>query len=377
MPTPEERQAATPNIIEHITTRSLLRRDFLAKGMVIGASVMGLDVLGTLPASAALLSTSATNPQLHIIGRNVNNGRIYHTIRFADGSWQPDFGDVNTQESNGKQVGFISVDCSGIGNNLHTTALALGGVIYHTIRFANGSWASSFGIVNPKENIPFKAVGTSGAMSGKLHLVALSSYSTLNGVLWHTIRFADGRWTRFSNVNAQESNSNLRFQNVDCASIDEDLHVVTVENDGVLWHTIHFADGSWQSGFGNVNDRESNDNLRFKSVGCASIGDNLHVIALDNDGILWHTTRFADGSWQSSFGNVNIHQSNGNLRFTDVDCANVGDNLHVTAIGTDKIIYHTIRFSSDGSWLTRFDSVNAKESNGNLRFSAVGASSTI
>ena len=37
---------------------------------------------------------------------------------------------------------------------------------------------------------------------------------------------------------------------------------------------------------------------------------NLHVVGLTSDGKLWHTIRFANNSWQSSFGDVNAQESN-------------------------------------------------------------------
>ena len=38
-----------------------------------------------------------------------------------------------------------------------------------------------------------------------------------------------------------------------------DLHITGVTSDGKLWHTIRFADGSWQPSFGDVKAQESND----------------------------------------------------------------------------------------------------------------------
>ncbi|HZU03788.1 MAG TPA: hypothetical protein VFA10_29255, partial [Ktedonobacteraceae bacterium] len=152
------------------------------------------------------------------------------------------------------------------------------------------------------------------------------------------------------------------------------LQVVGLATDGTIWHTIRFANGSWQSNFGNVNNQEGNGgSLRFTDVGCAGIGGDLHVTAVNRNGIIWHTIRFANGSWQSTFGNVNNQEGNGgSLRFTHVDCANVGGNLHVAAVNRNHIIWHTIRFAN-GSWQSTFGNVNNQEGNGgSLRFTDVG-----
>src|SRR5689334_16095641 len=96
-----------------------------------------------------------------------------------------------------------------------------------------------------------------------------------------------------------------------------DLHLTGVTDDGNLWHTIRFADGTWQPFFGNVKAQESNNPGPLYAVDCAVDGNDLHVVAstnvtLDpiNGGELWHTIRFADGTWQSFFGNVKAQESN-------------------------------------------------------------------
>ena len=356
-------------------SRSILRRDFLTKGLMLGGTVMGLSLLGDklpyshpTPHQLPLVMTD----QLHACVR-ATDGQLWHTIRFAN-SWQAFFGNVNAQESNGNSLRFSDVDCSGIVGNLHVTAIATDGQLWHTIRISN-SWQSFFGNVNAHESngslLRFSEVGCAGTANDNLHVTAIAS----DGIIWHTIRFTNSWQTSFGNVNAQESNgSSLRFTSVDCATIDDDLHVTAVDQNGIIWHTIRFSNGTWVSGFGNVNNQESNGGiLRFSNVGCAAIGGDLHVTAVDQNGIIWHTIRFSNGTWQAFFGNVNSHESNGSsLRFSDVDCANVNDNLHVTAVATDGISWHTIRFAN--SWQAFFGNVNAQESNGSsLRFSAIGA----
>ncbi len=361
---------------ELLFSRSVVRRDFLTKSLILGAGVVGLSLLGEkLPASAAPLSAQfplGMTDQLHTCGR-ATNGQLFHTIRFSN-SWQSFFGNVNAQESNGNILRFTDVDCSGIGGNLHVTAIATDGIIWHTIRFSN-SWQSFFGSVNAQESnggiLRFSEVGCAGTTNNNLHVTAVDQ----NGTIWHTIRFSNSWQSSFGNVNSQESNgSSLRFGSVDCATIGGNLHVTAVDQNGIIWHTIRFSNGTWQSSFGNVNNQESNGGtLRFSNVGCAAIGGNLHVTAVGQNGIIWHTIRFSNGTWQAFFGNVNSQESNGSsLRFIDVDCANVGDNLYVTAVGQNGIIWHTIRFSN--SWQAFFGNVNSQESNGTgLRFTAIGA----
>ncbi len=289
-----------------------------------------------------------------------SNGRLWHTIRFVDGTWQSSFGDVNAQESNNPGP-FTAVSCAGAGDDLHVVSLASNGRLWHTIRFVNGTWQSAFGDVNAQESNnpgPFRAVGCAGVGSN-LHVVSLTG----DGKLWHTIRFTNGAWQSFfGDVNAQESNNPGPFTVVGCAGVGSNLHVVSLTGDGKLWHTIRFADGSWQPFFGDVNAQESNDPGPFTAISCAGIGGNLHVVSLTGDGKLWHTIRFANGTWQSAFGDVNAQEANDPGPFAAVSCAGVGDDLHVIGLAGNGRLWHTIRFV-DGTWQPVFGDVNAQEAN--------------
>jgi hypothetical protein len=204
---------------------------------------------------------------------------------------------------------------------------------------ANGSWQRRFLNVNAKEsngnNLTFVDVSCGGTATKKLHVCAVArSASGRFGQIWHTIRLANGSWvSQFGNVNDEESNGDtLRFYTVDCTTVGEDLHVCAVDTNGIIWHTIRLANGSWVPQFGNVNKESNGGSLRFYSVGCAAIGGDLHVCAVTTSephGQIWHTIRLADGSWQAQFTNVNKESNGDTLRFFDVDCANVENQLHV------------------------------------------------
>jgi hypothetical protein len=94
------------------------------------------------------------------------------------------------------------------------------------------------------------------------------------GGLWHTIRFTNGPWQPFGNVEGSAGDRG-RFVGVSCAAIGTDLHVCGVTDDGGLWHTIRFTNGPWQP-FGNV-EGSAGDRGDFGRVGCAAMGEQLHV----------------------------------------------------------------------------------------------------
>ena len=151
-------------------------------------------------------------------------GQLWHTIRNADGTWQASFGLVESQESNNPGP-FSAVSCAGVGNQFQLAGL-VSWQAWHTIRNADGSWQASFGLVESQESNnpgPFNAVSCAGVGS-ELQVVGIAG-----GQLWHTIRNADGSWQSFFGlIEAQESNNPGAFSAVGCAGVGNQLQVVGI-----------------------------------------------------------------------------------------------------------------------------------------------------
>jgi hypothetical protein len=189
-----------------------------------------------------------------------------------------------------------------------------------------------------------------------------------SGRLWHTIQMADGSWPfAFGDVEAQMKPDLGNVFRAACAA-DQlfNLHVCAIDAKGVLWHTIRKVDGSWQPSFGDVKAATKTKNLRATPrVACATnqVGD-LHVCVIDDHGGLWHTIRMADGSWPFAFGDVQAETRkvgpNPGIGPTPfVACAtNTAGDLHVCAIDVNGGLWHTIRMA-DGSWPFAFGDVLA------------------
>jgi hypothetical protein len=97
--------------------------------------------------------------------------------------------------------------------------------------------------------------------------------------------------------------------------------VVGVGNDGKLWHTIRYPDGSWTAGFDLIESQSAGGPGSFTAVGCGSTGQGLQVVGVGNDGNLWHTIRYPGGSWTAGFGLIENQSAGGPSRFTAVGCA--------------------------------------------------------
>jgi hypothetical protein len=315
---------------------------------------------------------TASAEELHTVSLT-DDGGMWHTIRHSS-SWQPEFGDVKSVESNDPGY-FSAVAGAGVNGELQLSSLTNDGKMWHTIRHPNLSWQPFFGDVKGVEsNDPgyFTWIGSAG-VNGELQLVGLTD----DGGMWHTIRHPNLSWQPFfGDVKGVESNNPGHFRSVACAGVDggrsggQELHVVAVTNDGKLWHTIRRADGSWQPFFGDVKSVESNDPGHFCAVGCAGVGGDLHVVVLTDIGGMWHTIRHSS-SWQPFFGDVKSVESNDPGHFSAVSCGNVDGELHVAAVTNVGGMWHTIRHP-DGSWQPSFGDVKSVEKNDPGYFTLVG-----
>jgi len=76
-----------------------------------------------------------------------NTGNLWHTFRNDDGNWQADFGKVETVSAGGPPS-FTAVACgSDDGQVLQVVGVGSDGNLWHTLRSAAGSWQADFGKV--------------------------------------------------------------------------------------------------------------------------------------------------------------------------------------------------------------------------------------
>jgi hypothetical protein len=143
-----------------------------------------------------------------------------------------------------------------------------------------------------------------------LHVLALSWESTL----WHTIREAPfGKWPfPFGDVQGQTSQTGPHIGPVNqtaCAVDNQaDLHVLALDENGSLWHTIRRSSNGHWSALGDVQGQTSQTGPHLgpvRQTSCAADFEGmLHVLTVDQNDRLWHTLRHPDGSWPYPFGDV-------------------------------------------------------------------------
>ena len=238
------------------------------------------------------VSAAGAGAALHVVGLGSGGGEtnLWHILRKASGEWQPSF--LNIPDSGADRT-FDAVACAAIGASLHVLGVE-DGVLRHTLRTASG-WRTNFTPLKiPPGAGALTAIGCAG-VDGALHLVAV-----IGGDLWHRRRSASGSWSDYTKIITPAAAGS--FTAVSCAGFAGSLFVVGKANRGTstnLWHTIRKSDGSRQTSVGNIKD--PGHNRSFTAASCATVGNDLHVLGV-NGGDVWHTVRYASGTWKSSWG---------------------------------------------------------------------------
>jgi Common central domain of tyrosinase len=280
------------------------------------------------------------------------NGDLLHTIRFNNNTWQRSL--YNVEKQSGERGIFVDADCAGAGNKLHVCGVTNDGHLWHTFRSHSGNWQNGFGdIENQSGNQGLFAKVACGGIGSRLHVCGITS----DGRLWHTSRNGTtGGWQNFTDVESHSGQVG-DFADVACCGVGNNLHICATTTDGRILHTIRFSNGNWQSTFGNI-ENQTGESGTFATVGCAGVGDKLHVCAVTNTGRLLHTLRNNNGTWQNFFGDIEALTGEAGV-FTRVACTGKGSELHVCGVNSNGQILHTIRFGNN-SWQPFFGDIGGQ-----------------
>ncbi|MFD8086343.1 trypsin-like serine protease [Kitasatospora sp. NPDC059722] len=262
-----------------------------------------------------------------------DNG-LFQATRLYDGSWTA-FQDV--QATAGSIGGVKSVAAAGINGDTHVLALGGDGRLHHSLRKPDGTW-SAFGDVNQAAgelgNITQVSASSIGA---DLHVVVLAG-----GQVFHTVRHADGTWTGFGAVFGAAGPLN-GVTSVAAAGTGSELQVAAVAG-GTVQHTVRAADGTW-SGWGSVADAAGPIGT-VASVAMARQGGDMDLVAVTSTGAQFHTIRFADRTWQPFRPLTGVL---GNITAASVSAAPVDGDAQFAVTTTDNRVLTTARHA-DGTW---------------------------
>lgn len=94
------------------------------------------------------IASAGVGLELHVVV--LVDGRLHHTMRKHDGTWQGGWGRLADAPA------FTSVSCANCGNSLHVTAIAENGMVMHNIRNPDGKW-QGWGTPPQADGNPFPA----------------------------------------------------------------------------------------------------------------------------------------------------------------------------------------------------------------------------
>ena len=164
------------------------------------------------------------------------------------------------------------------------------------------------------------------------------------------------------------------------------LHIVLIDNNRNLWHTIRRLDGSWLP-FGPVRAVVLGENPGslnpdpFEDVDCTGVVNDLHICLRTTTNQIIHTIRRIDGSF-FPFGDASSAAQAPNGTVVSVAAAQVNGQLNLCAaiqtrnpplVSTNHTLFHSIR-GALGPWRPfqpvggSFDDIASAEAGGQLHF---------
>ncbi|MFF0411860.1 transglycosylase family protein [Kitasatospora sp. NPDC004745] len=275
-------------------------------------------------------------------------GDLYHATRLADGNWtsfSPLNGYGGAAFFNGTQDAIAATP----DGSTQTLATGADGNLYHTARYTNGSWTGWAPVDGYAGAARFAAQGEAivGMSNGDSQLMAIGK----DGKIYHNARYASGSWQGWAQV------GDWGAQKIAAASLpDGSMQVLIVGYDGNVYHNVRSVSGSWQgwnavAGFGA-------DTFQAKDVAIAGLPNgDAQLLASGSDGKLYHNIRLASGSWQG-WGAVDGFGGAAGFQASSFAISGMpSGDTQLIAVGNDGKVYHNARYASgtwQGWWNTAF-----------------------
>ncbi|WP_052391605.1 trypsin-like serine protease [Streptomyces sp. NRRL B-24484] len=232
--------------------------------------------------------------QTHIVALG-NDGHLWHSVRTQTRPWPmaalPPASRTDLTGADRPLANITQVSAVSIGWNLHVVAVA-GGKVYHTVRDANGTWSGWGDVQSAVGPLPTVTTTAIASVSGELQVVAVAG-----GKAYHTIRNSAGSWTAWGDV-AQAAGSTGTITGVAMTGAGGDAHLAVLVNNGAQqFHTIRFANRTWQP-FANLNGVWGA--LTATSISAAAVDTQVQFTVTTSDNRLLWTARKADATWAAN-----------------------------------------------------------------------------
>ncbi|MGW4803335.1 hypothetical protein [Kitasatospora sp. NPDC004272] len=222
-----------------------------------------------------------------------NDGNVYHDRHLPDGTWTPlaPLAGVGTPTMQASKVAITGLP----DGSAQVVAVGNDGNVYHETRLANGSW-TGFQPLNGLSGAPTmraKEVAITALPDGSSQVAVIGS----DGNVYHEIRRANGSWTGFAPLNGVGTPTMQASKVAITGLPDGTSQVVAVGNDGNVYHEIRLTSGSW-TGFAPLDGLSGAPAMQASAVAVAGLSDGTtKVAAVAPDGRTYLSTRMTSGSW--------------------------------------------------------------------------------
>jgi hypothetical protein len=208
-----------------------------------------------------------------------------HLIRDAGGNWTwgnvPDSGAIGDGQAVANLNGHIAL------------VRRTGDVLKLSVQQDDNSWSAW-------ETVPTSGAFGSFSVTANADVLRVVVSTTDGTKIGDYDRAANGTW---SQPNWVPFNGGIATQ-VAVAQVGADLQVAAVAHNGdrsEVWHSVRHANGGWDQ-FGYV-EGAAGDIPAVEQIAVTASHGTLQLVAATTDGGLYHTIRFANRTWQG-FGDV-------------------------------------------------------------------------
>ncbi|GAA3378439.1 hypothetical protein GCM10017750_28240 [Streptomyces racemochromogenes] len=219
-----------------------------------------------------------------------NDGNLYHTARYTNGSWSgwaalPGFGGAATFAAKDQAM-------TGMGNgDAHVMAIGNDGKIYQNTRFKSGTWAGWTGVGSWQA----KKIAVAGLPDGSTQTLIVGN----DGNVYHAVRAVDGTWSSWNALPGTGTAATFQAGAIAIAALPNgDTQMLATGNDGLVYHNIRSANGTLQ-GWAKVDGYGGAPGFAASSLAITGMpSGDTQMLAVGNDGKTYHAARYANGSWQ-------------------------------------------------------------------------------